>query len=128
MKISIIGQGYVGLTVALFASKTHEVVGFDLNESLVKQLNQGISHVEGLPNSMLQEALKSKRYRARGSWRTLPSLEVPEVCAQVCRNRLQRGRGTTPYRPPSSKGRVNERPCCARLRRLSIDKVFTARP
>ena len=64
MKVGIIGQGYVGLTLSLFACKAHEVIGFDLNSGLVSNLNSGISHVEGLSNSILQEAIKSNRYLA----------------------------------------------------------------
>ena len=39
MKIAVIGQGYVGLTVAIFASRKNQVIGYDLNASLVNQLN-----------------------------------------------------------------------------------------
>ena len=38
-KISVIGLGYVGLPLAVALSKTFEVVGFDKNESRVKELN-----------------------------------------------------------------------------------------
>jgi UDP-N-acetyl-D-glucosamine dehydrogenase len=31
MKVSILGQGYVGLTISAFAGEHHEVVGFDMN-------------------------------------------------------------------------------------------------
>lgn len=49
MKVSIIGQGYVGLSLAASAaSKGHTVVGFDVNDELVHQLKAGISHVEGV--------------------------------------------------------------------------------
>jgi UDP-N-acetyl-D-glucosamine dehydrogenase len=49
MKVSIIGQGYVGLSLAVSAAKSgHEVVGFDINEALVAQLAAGKSHVEGV--------------------------------------------------------------------------------
>jgi UDP-N-acetyl-D-glucosamine dehydrogenase len=49
MKVSIIGQGYVGLSLAVSAAKAgHNVVGFDVNESLVAQLAVGKSHVEGV--------------------------------------------------------------------------------
>jgi UDP-N-acetyl-D-glucosamine dehydrogenase len=49
MKVSIIGQGYVGLSLAVSAAKSgHEIVGFDVNESLVAQLAEGKSHVEGV--------------------------------------------------------------------------------
>ena len=65
MKISVIGQGYVGLTVALFSSESGlKVTGFDLNPNLVMQLNSGISHVEGLSSSKLQNSLKAGTYRA----------------------------------------------------------------
>ena len=49
MKVSIIGQGYVGLSLAVSAAKAgHEIVGFDVNSDLVMTLNSGISHVEGV--------------------------------------------------------------------------------
>jgi len=49
MKVSIIGQGYVGLSLAASASGAGcEVVGFDTNQKLVTDLNVGKSHVEGV--------------------------------------------------------------------------------
>lgn len=49
MKVSIIGQGYVGLSLAAFAAGVGcEVVGFDTNQKLVAELNAGMSHVEGV--------------------------------------------------------------------------------
>lgn len=64
MKIAIIGQGYVGLTVGLFASEKNQVIGFDLNSKLVNQLNSGTSHVEGLSGEKLRIALEKGNYRA----------------------------------------------------------------
>ena len=47
MKVSIIGQGYVGLTLAVTAAKSgYEVVGFDVNKDLIKDLQAHKSHVE----------------------------------------------------------------------------------
>lgn len=49
MKVSIIGQGYVGLSLAASCvASGNEVVGFDLNEDLIKSLANGISHVESV--------------------------------------------------------------------------------
>ena len=48
MKVAIIGQGYVGLTISAFAGEFFDVVGFDKNEKIVGQLNSGISHIEGV--------------------------------------------------------------------------------
>ena len=64
MKIAIIGQGYVGLTISSFASEFYEVVGFDNNQMVVDQLNQGISHIEGVESSVLKKWIKAGRYQA----------------------------------------------------------------
>ena len=64
MKIAIIGQGYVGLTISAFASKHYEVVGFDRNLEVVKKLNQGISHIEGVDSKDLRKSLNEGRFRA----------------------------------------------------------------
>ena len=40
MRVAIIGQGYVGMTIAVGAAGAgHSVVGFDVNDSLVNALN-----------------------------------------------------------------------------------------
>ncbi len=64
MKIAIIGQGYVGLTLTAFASEHFDVVGFDSNGTLIHQLNSGISHIEGINSSLISERLSTGRYRA----------------------------------------------------------------
>jgi len=64
MKVSIIGQGYVGLTISAFAGEFYEVVGFDNNQKIVNQLNRGISHIEGVEGAILKSAIKAGRYRA----------------------------------------------------------------
>ena len=69
MKIAIIGQGYVGLTISAFAGEFFDVVGFDNNQKIVDQLNSGVSHIEGVESSVLQKLIKAGRYQAttRGS-------------------------------------------------------------
>ena len=64
MKVGIIGQGYVGLTISAFAAKFYEVVGFDSNQRIVDQLNSGVSHIEGVENSDLEKLIKAGRYHA----------------------------------------------------------------
>ena len=74
MNVVIIGQGYVGLTISLFASKKHKVIGFDLNPSVVSQLNSGISHIEGVSSKELNKRIKSGKYRA-----TINSAEIAKA-------------------------------------------------
>jgi UDP-N-acetyl-D-glucosamine dehydrogenase len=64
LKISIIGQGYVGLTISAFASRHHKVVGFDLNAKTVSDLNKGISHIEGVESKDIKDATQSGNYKA----------------------------------------------------------------
>jgi UDP-N-acetyl-D-glucosamine dehydrogenase len=64
MKVSIIGQGYVGLTIAAFAGESYEVVGFDNNQKIVDQLNLGISHIEGVESLVLKNWIKEGRFKA----------------------------------------------------------------
>lgn len=58
-KLCIVGLGYVGLPLAhAFASK-YEVVGFDINQKRVDELNQGIDSTLELSSEKLKEVLPS---------------------------------------------------------------------
>jgi UDP-N-acetyl-D-glucosamine dehydrogenase len=64
MRVAIIGQGYVGLTISIGAVNAgHEVIGIDLSESLVSNLASGRSHIEGIADSDIARALASGRYK-----------------------------------------------------------------
>ena len=57
MKIAVIGLGYVGLPLArLFATK-YSVVGFDINQSRVDELNSGIDSTLEIDKSLLESVL-----------------------------------------------------------------------
>ena len=64
MKVAIIGQGYVGLTISVFAAEHHEVIGFDKNQSVVDALNAGKSHIEGVESADLAKWIHVGRYMA----------------------------------------------------------------
>ena len=65
MRVAIIGQGYVGLTIAVGAAGAgHKVVGFDVNADLVKALHSGKSHIEGISDSALKSFLSNNTYTA----------------------------------------------------------------
>ena len=64
MKVSIIGQGYVGLTISVFAAEHHTVVGFDKNQGVVDALNTGKSHIEGVASSDLAKWIAVGKYKA----------------------------------------------------------------
>ena len=65
-KIAIIGLGYVGLPLArLFATK-YPVVGFDINEKRIKELQSGFDSTLEVSNEILQNALVSEPGSAIG--------------------------------------------------------------
>jgi UDP-N-acetyl-D-glucosamine dehydrogenase len=76
MKVAVIGQGYVGLTIASYAARVYSVIGFDSNEQLVNQLNNGISHIEGIENSQILKLVNQGRYRATSSGRELAGVDT----------------------------------------------------
>jgi UDP-N-acetyl-D-glucosamine dehydrogenase len=73
-KIAIIGQGYVGLTISAFAAKSYEVIGFDNSEKVVGQLNQGISHIEGVDSKDIKAAISAGKY-----WATNNGADISDV-------------------------------------------------
>jgi UDP-N-acetyl-D-glucosamine dehydrogenase len=67
-KVVIVGQGYVGLPLAVRAVEVgYRVVGFDLSESRVKLLSEGTSFTDDVPSAALRAALDSGRYQVTSS-------------------------------------------------------------
>lgn len=67
MKICVLGLGYIGLPAAtLFATHGCEVVGVDINKSIVESINRGMMPFDerGLPE-LLERAIRSKNLVAK---------------------------------------------------------------
>jgi UDP-N-acetyl-D-glucosamine dehydrogenase len=63
-KVLVIGQGYVGLPLAMRAVDAgHDVVGYEVDESRVKRLLAAETYVEDIPSAELAAALATGRYR-----------------------------------------------------------------
>lgn len=63
MRVAIIGQGYVGLTIAVSAAGAgHSVVGFDVSQTLVDQLRGGKSHIEGVSDAAIAGFISKGTY------------------------------------------------------------------
>jgi nucleotide sugar dehydrogenase len=64
-KVVLVGQGYVGLPLAMCAVEAgYDVVGLDLDVARVKKLGAGESFVEDVSSERVLAALESGRYRA----------------------------------------------------------------
>lgn len=63
--MAIIGQGYVGLPLAVACAEVgFTVIGVDNNAQRVKELNAGESHIEGISDSVLAAMLAEGKYIA----------------------------------------------------------------
>jgi UDP-N-acetyl-D-glucosamine dehydrogenase len=79
-RVVVVGQGYVGLPLAMRAVHVgYDVVGFDLDELRVKRLNAAESYVEDVPSDMLAAALESGRYRADTQPRSCAGFDVAVI-------------------------------------------------
>jgi UDP-N-acetyl-D-glucosamine dehydrogenase len=79
--LAIIGQGYVGLPLAMAAVNAGwTVIGIDNFEAKVAQINSGRSPVEDIPNSQLAAALNSGLYRASIDFSEVVEASVITIC------------------------------------------------
>ena len=77
MRVAIMGQGYVGLTIAVGAAGAgHSVVGFDVNDGLVTALNAGTSHIEGITDASLSGFITKSAYKATTDASVLDGCDV----------------------------------------------------
>jgi len=82
MRISVIGAGYVGLvTAAALASKGHNVIVVDTDETRVGMVNQKKSPIfeEGL-DDMLSNCVDSSHLRATGDYEGILDTDITLIC------------------------------------------------
>jgi UDP-N-acetyl-D-glucosamine dehydrogenase len=79
-KLVVVGQGYVGLPLALRAvGAGFTVVGYDLDVDRVKRLSDGQSYVEDISDEELAAALATGRYRATDDPAGLADFDVAVI-------------------------------------------------
>ena len=80
-RIAVIGQGYVGLPLALeYARAGFTAVGIDNDPDRVAALNLGQSPTPDVTDEELRELLASGRYAASGDFRMLAASDVVIIC------------------------------------------------
>jgi UDP-N-acetyl-D-glucosamine dehydrogenase len=77
MRVAIVGQGYVGLTISSGAfGAGHNVIGIDKSEHIVHKLNSGQSHIEGISDALVADAVKKGLYKATTSFQASSDADV----------------------------------------------------
>lgn len=80
-QITVIGQGYVGLPLAVeFARAGFTVTGLDTNEKRVEMLNQAHSPISDVPSDELQVLCSNGNYMATSDFDVLDSSDVTIIC------------------------------------------------
>ena len=81
MKIAIIGQGYVGLPLAMAAVDAGwSVIGVDNFEAKVAQINSGSSPVEDISDAQLKAAISKGVYSATTDFSVVSKASVITIC------------------------------------------------
>ena len=79
--LAIIGQGYVGLPLAMAAVDAGwSVIGIEKSASRVSQLNSGSSPVEDISNTRLAAAISAKKYVASSNPAEVSAASVVTIC------------------------------------------------
>ncbi|MEI6597821.1 MAG: nucleotide sugar dehydrogenase, partial [bacterium] len=79
--LAIIGQGYVGLPLAMAAVDAGwSVIGVDNFEAKVAQINGGSSPVEDISDVQLQAAISNGAYRATTDFTSVAKASVVTIC------------------------------------------------
>jgi UDP-N-acetyl-D-glucosamine dehydrogenase len=109
--VGVVGMGYVGLPLALALAKTgFSVVGLDVSDERVEQINRGESYIPDAPGPELAEMVRAGRFKASTQYRDLalcdaifisvptpftatkaPDLSYVESAARSIAGHLQRG-------------------------------------
>src|ERR671918_26411 len=79
-RVVVVGQGYVGLALAMRAVEAgFDVIGYDVDGDRIKSLAAGSSFVEDVSDAALQAALDTGRYRPVVSFEDVDGFEVAVI-------------------------------------------------
>jgi UDP-N-acetyl-D-glucosamine dehydrogenase len=77
MRLAVIGQGYVGLSISIAALDAgHEVVGVDLSKKVVDLLRSGSSHVKGIDPLDVKAGVAAGKFLPTSDYSDIGQCEV----------------------------------------------------
>lgn len=81
IKIGIIGLGYVGLPLGLeFTSKDIEVLGFDLDQNKVDDINNGKSYIKHIDQKRIEKSVNANKLKATADFSLMPTCDAIIIC------------------------------------------------
>jgi UDP-N-acetyl-D-glucosamine dehydrogenase len=86
--VAIIGQGYVGLPLAMAAAQAGwRVIGVDIDEKKIQSLNNGLSFIEDVKDYELQNAINIGLYIATSNISEVNKADVIIICVPTPLNK-----------------------------------------
>jgi UDP-N-acetyl-D-glucosamine dehydrogenase len=80
-RIAIVGQGYVGLPLAVeFAQTGFRVTGLDADQERIAALTRGVSYIPDVPGEHLQQVIQAGRFVATSEVGVLGDQDVIIIC------------------------------------------------
>jgi UDP-N-acetyl-D-glucosamine dehydrogenase len=81
MRVTVIGQGYVGLTLSIAAARAgHIVTGYDINPDLVESLLVGITDVPGISSREISSLVSLKCFIPTTDPNLIKNSEIVVIC------------------------------------------------
>jgi len=79
--VGVIGLGYVGLPLAMTAARAgFPVIGFDIDASKIVSIDAGRSYIEAVPDWVLADLVKGRRFSATTEFEGLAACDVIVIC------------------------------------------------
>ena len=89
MKVAVIGQGYVGLPLAIAAVHGgHLVTGIDTDKKLIQLLDARLSPIEDVSDTDIEEALNTRRFSVSSDFQSLKNAEIVIICVPTLQKEL----------------------------------------
>lgn len=83
MKIGIVGLGYVGLPLARLLATKYVVVGFDINQARISQLQSGLDSTKEISQDLLQSVLKDENDSNTGLFLTHTLSDISDCTVYI---------------------------------------------
>jgi UDP-N-acetyl-D-glucosamine dehydrogenase len=107
IKVCVVGLGYVGLPLAIqFARSGANVLGLDIDQAKVDQINAGRSYIKHITAGTINEALKANRLTASTDFSKVKNASAAIICVPTPLNKnrepdtsfiLETGRAIAPH-------------------------------
>src|SRR3954470_24179358 len=86
--VAVVGLGYVGLPLSLqFARSGATVLGLDIDNAKVQNINAGKSYIQHIESSAIAEQIGAKRFEASTDFARVKEVEAVVICVPTPLNK-----------------------------------------